>query len=93
MKSTRAPIADKQIDMFRPELSKIIDPRHTRHSLVKLSKVVNWNDLDNTFGNTFCDDNGRPGKPTRLMVALHYLKFTHDLSDDTVVSGWVENAL
>ncbi len=90
MKPTKVPITDKQIDLFRPELSKIIDPRH---SLVKLSRVVNWDDLDNTFGITFCDDNGRPGKPTRLMVALHYLKFTHDLSDDTVVSGWVENAL
>ncbi len=88
MKPTRAPIKDKQIDLFRPELSKIIDPRH---SLVKLCKVVDWNDLDNTFGNTFCDDNGRPGKPTRLMVALHYLKFTHDLSDEAVVSSWVEN--
>ena len=43
MKPTRAPIKDKQIDLFRPELSKIIDPRH---SLVKLSKVVNWDDLE-----------------------------------------------
>jgi len=25
------------------------------------------------------------------MVALHYLKFTFDLSDDDVVDGWVEN--
>jgi len=66
----------------------MIDPRH---SLVKLSRTINWDDLDNTFGKTFCDDNGRPGKTTRLMVALHYLKYTHDLSDDAVVSGWVEN--
>jgi IS5 family transposase len=25
------------------------------------------------------------------MVSLHYLKYTHDLSDGAVVSGWVEN--
>ena len=25
------------------------------------------------------------------MVALHYLKFTFDLSDEDVVAGWVEN--
>jgi IS5 family transposase len=25
------------------------------------------------------------------MVALHYLKYTHDLSDEAVVRGWVEN--
>jgi len=88
MKPTKVPITDKQIDLFRPELSKIIDPRH---SLVNLSRVVNGDDLDDTFGITFCDDNGRPGKPTRLMVALYYLKFTQDLSDEDVVSGWVEN--
>jgi IS5 family transposase len=32
-----------------------------------------------------------PGIPTRLMVALHYLKYTLDLSDEQVVRGWVEN--
>ncbi len=25
------------------------------------------------------------------MVALHYLKYTHNLSDDDVVTAWVEN--
>ena len=25
------------------------------------------------------------------MVRLHYLKYTHDLSDEAVVRGWVEN--
>jgi IS5 family transposase len=34
---------------------------------------------------------GAPGVDTRLMVALHYLKYQHDLSDDAVVARWVEN--
>ena len=25
------------------------------------------------------------------MVAFHYLKYQHDLSDEAVVAGWVEN--
>jgi IS5 family transposase len=25
------------------------------------------------------------------MVALHYLKYVHNLSDEDVVAGWVEN--
>jgi IS5 family transposase len=25
------------------------------------------------------------------MVSLHYLKYTHNLSDEAVVRGWVEN--
>ena len=66
----------------------MIDPRH---SLVKLSRAVNWEELDEKFGATFCEDNGRPGISTRLMTALHYLKFTHNLSDEAVIKGWVEN--
>jgi transposase, IS5 family len=74
--------------LFRPELSKIINPGH---GLVKLAKAVNWDHMNELFGKTYCSDNGRPGVSTRLMVSLHYLKYTHNLSDDDVVSAWVEN--
>ena len=76
------------MDMFRVELEKIIS---SRHSLVKLSKAVDWDRLDEVFGATYCPDNGRPAVSTRLMVALHYLKYTYNLSDADVVSGWLEN--
>ena len=88
MKPKRSPDKCGQKDLFRIELSKIIDPHH---SLVKLSKVVDWDRMDELFGKTFCPDNGRPAVSTRLMVSLHYLKYTHNLSDDDVVSAWVEN--
>jgi hypothetical protein len=61
------------------------------HSLVKLARVVDWQRLDDVFGQTYCPDQGRPAISTRLMVALHYLKYTHNLSDEDVVAGWVEN--
>ena len=61
------------------------------HPLVKLSKVVDWEGLDEMFGKTHCPDNGRPGISTRLMVALHYLKYTYNLSDHDVLKAWVEN--
>ena len=67
---------------------QIIDPGH---GLVKLGNVVDWDRLEEVFGSTYCPDNGRPAISTRLMVALHYLKYTHNLSDDDVVAGWVEN--
>jgi len=60
-------------------------------SLVKLAHVVDWEQLEKVFGATYCPDNGRPAISTRLMVALHYLKFTFNLSDDDVVAAWVEN--
>ena len=88
MKPKKTPQKNRQRDLFRSQLSNIIDPRH---GLVKLAKTIEWDRLDELFGATYCADNGRPGVSTRLMVALHYLKYTHNLSDEEVVSGWVEN--
>jgi len=88
MKPKRPPQKNRQRDLFRAELSNIIDPNH---GLVKLAKVVAWDRLDELFGATYCPDNGRPAVSTRLMVALHYLKYTYNLSDEDVVEGWVEN--
>lgn len=88
MKPKKSPHKRRQKDIFRPELTKMIDPGH---GLVKLAKVVNWDGMDELFGDTYCPDNGRPGISTRLMVSLHYLKYTYNLSDEDVVSGWVEN--
>ena len=88
MKPKKSPQKNRQRDLFRPELLKIID---SGHALVKLAHAVEWNRMDELFGATYCPDNGRPGVSTRLMVALHYLKYTHNLSDEDVVAGWVEN--
>jgi hypothetical protein len=77
-----------QMELFRPELIKIINPGH---EMVKLANVVDWDRLDELFGETYCPDNGRPGISTRLMVSLHYLKYTFNLSDEDAVDGWVEN--
>ncbi len=61
------------------------------HSLAKLSQVVDWARLDKVFGSSFCPSNGRPAISTRLMVALHYLKYTMDLSDEMAIENWLEN--
>ena len=88
MKPKKSPQRDNQHDLFRSELVNMINPGHP---LVKLSKVVDWKRLEDVFGETYCPDNGRPAISTRLMVALHYLKYTYDLSDEDVVQGWLEN--
>jgi IS5 family transposase len=88
MKPMRLPHKDKQIDLFRPELANIID---LNHGLVNLSKAVNWQRMNELFGATICTETSRPAISTRLMVSLHYLKHTFNLSDDDVVAGWVEN--
>jgi len=88
MKSKQSPHRNRQHDLFRSELVQIID---LRHPLVKLAQTVDWDRLDELFGSTFCQDQGRPAISTRLMVSLHYLKYMHNLSDEDVVHGWVEN--
>jgi len=88
MKPKTNPQKSHQMDLFRPELTKIINPGH---EMVKLATVVDWDRLDELFGETYCPDNGRPGISTRLMVSLHYLKFTFSLSDEDTVKAWVEN--
>ncbi len=58
--------------------------------MVRLADQIDWHRLDTAFGTTY-SDRGRPGISTRLMVALHYLKYTFDLSDEEVILAWVEN--
>jgi len=74
-------------DLFRERLDAVIN---LRHPLARLSKVMDWARFDEAFGRFF-RPLGRPAKPTRLMVGLHYLKHVHDLSDEEVVARWVEN--
>ncbi len=74
-------------DLFRERLDAIID---MRHGLVRLAGLMPWSDFDESFGKFF-KPTGRPAKPTRLMVGLHYLKHIYDFSDEEVVERWVEN--
>ncbi len=76
-----------QFDLFKIELNRIINPNHP---LVKLTKQMDWSAFDQQFENQFSDE-GRPAIATRLMVSLHYIKYTHDLSDEETVALWVEN--
>ena len=78
---------DPQLDMFKVELNRIVNGHHP---LVKLSQRMDWKAFDQKFEPHFSDE-GRPAIATRLMVALHYLKYSHDLSDDETLALWVEN--
>jgi transposase, IS5 family len=84
----KAPVRQAQRELFRVELDQLVDPGH---ALVKLGRQINWAGFDESLGQTYAAANGAPGVSTRLMVALHYLKYQHDLSDEAVVAQWVEN--
>jgi IS5 family transposase len=81
-------VPSPQREMFRVELSFLVD---AEHPLVKLGGKIDWTRFEELLEATYHATQGAPGVDTRLMVALHYLKYQHDLSDEAVVARWVEN--
>lgn len=83
----KAPAHKAELELFRHELINLLDQRH---ALFRLTDRVNWVAASERFSPLYADE-GRPGEPIRLMVGLHYLKHTFNLSDEQVVERWVEN--
>lgn len=78
----------QEIDLFRLELVNIID---NRHALVQLAKRIDWQACEAKFGGLYAIGVGRPGHPIRLMVGLQLLKQICNISDEELVSVWIEN--
>lgn len=76
-----------QEDLFRAQLENIIN---MRHELVKLSETIDWNFLESKI-EPFYAKEGRPGVPVRLIVGLHILKQSYNLSDEGVCERWVHD--
>jgi IS5 family transposase len=68
------------------------DMLNQKHPLFILSNVINWKQFEDAFTPLYCEDNGRPAKPIRLMVGLLILKHLRNVSDEIVVEQWSENA-
>ena len=88
MKPRSSSNTDPQGDLFKVELEAIIN---LDYPLVKLAGQIDWPFFERALGKHFCEHNGAPAKPVRLMVGLHYLKHTYNLSDEQTVLRWVEN--
>jgi len=74
--------------LVNPLLVNIID---LNHPLVKLGDAINWEKIEEVFSKSYHDSKGRPGKRIRLMIGLHYLKYSYNLSDEEVLYRWLEN--
>ena len=59
--------------------------------LIALARSIDWGFFDESFEKYYTLDNGRPGKPIRLMVGLLLLKQLKNLSDDEIVLQWKQN--
>lgn len=72
--------------------SNLSDMLNQSHPLYKLADQIDWKKFDDAFLPLYCQNNGRPGKPIRLMCGLLILKHLRNLSDESVVEQWSENA-
>ncbi len=75
-------------NLFQSRLDQILSKSHP---LYQLSMEINWSIFEEEFGKLYNEINGRPGLPTRLLVGLHYLKYTYNYSDEGVVEQFLEN--
>ena len=75
-------------ELFQAHFDQFLDPSH---ELIQLARKIDWPRFDVAFADCYHADLGAPAKATRLIVGLHYLKYTFNESDESVVARWVEN--
>ena len=72
--------------------SSLSDMLDQSHPLYKLADKIDWAKFDTAFAPLYCQNNGRPAEPIRLMCGLLILKHLRNLSDESLVEQWSENA-
>jgi transposase, IS5 family len=77
-----------QEELFKSRLDQMLDQKHP---LFRLANTIDWEYFKQEFGCYYIENKGRPGKPIRLLVGLHYLKNTYDESDESCVERFLEN--
>ena len=79
---------DQNLRLFESRLDQIIN---LKHELCVLAGEIDWSVFESEFGPCYSEGQGRPAKPIRLLVGLHYLKHAFDESDESVVDRFLEN--
>ena len=72
--------------------SSLSDMLNQSHPLYQLADKIDWGKFETAFQPLYCQSNGRPGKPIRLMCGMLILKHLRNLSDESLVEQWSENA-
>ncbi len=75
-------------ELFQARFDQLLNPDH---ELVVLANMIDWPTLEAVLVDCYHPDTGAPAKASRLMVGLHYLKYTFNESDESLVARWVEN--
>lgn len=77
-----------QEELFKSRLDQMLDPKHP---LFRLANAIDWEYFEQEYGKFYVEKVGRPGKPIRILVGLHYLKNAYDESDESCVDRFLEN--
>jgi IS5 family transposase len=77
-----------QEELFKSRLDQMLN---RTHPLFRLANAIDWGYFEKEFGKFYAEKVGRPGKPIRLLVGLHYLKNAYDESDESCVERFLEN--
>ena len=83
----KQPVAQSR-ELFRQPLIEMPNPKHP---LVKVADVIDWDEIERSFGAHFEATTGRPALPPRLVAGLLYLQHAYDCSDEAIVNTWIEN--
>ena len=83
----KTPVAQSS-ELFRQPLCDMLN---AKHPLVKLADVIDWEEIERSFGAHFQATTGRPALSPRLVAGLLYLQHAYDCSDEAIVNTWVEN--
>ena len=70
----------------------LADQLNQKHPLFQLAHQIDWDIFEQTFSKHYSLTQGAPSKPIRLMVSLLILKQLRNLSDESIVEQWSENA-
>lgn len=84
-------IDNRQEELFQPRLCSQLNQKN---ELLVLGRMIPWGDLEIEFADLYQSNSsvgGQPPKPIRLMIGILLLQHLHNLSDEQVVRGWVEN--
>ena len=82
------PRDDRQKDLLRPPLDKIID---LSQPLARLAREMAWGFLDGRFSSVCGVGPSQPALVTWLVARLLILKHLHDLSGERLSARWREN--
>ena len=77
-----------QSELFKVLLRDLVAPGH---ELVLLRDAINWKRFEETMRSAYCENNGRPSIPVRMMAGLTFLKYMYAMSDQDVLDNWCEN--